>query len=536
SEPVPDRWTELELIEKEMVTEETNRLAAALKSRLESLGPPPEPETVMTAVQRWCHDDLTRSLQSADPSVLHTAFQKFGDLSTIWTENYNDRSSILTEDHNDLSSISTDDHNDQHTISTRTLYPIDWSRNPFVNHPLRAVERDYGDPSVTSEECPRLFPVGRPGFEAIREPWDFRRYAEESAVLVWSLTREGSPLRNRPEYVEPLLSRLQLLATQHLHGDYGAGRSSPRGYDPNGNRFALAAALEAWRTWTVAYPESLPPTWYREIDEGFRRMVTFQVEEYGTGRIDQITGKSFDTLTEKELISVGYANMDAVYLRILDLAIRHWPGDPAQGRWRSERTVFQRILASSLLPDGGFRYLADENDSPLYHQVVVLHLAAIVRDGRAESPGGEIPEAGILRGSLPYYPLTFEPSGMAEYTTSPAWKRYWNRGDAAAPAIIAGLCNDPANQAVAETCARVWGYGKGYYAITAADFWRPIVPEDSAKRRVVPDMNIGGLRGRCGRWSWVAGGRVPETESGNETVTFRVNGERSEAEVTYVFR
>ena len=540
--PIPDHWNESELSAQKEVVAESARLTESLRPRIaalensEAAQGTTNTDFFLKAIWRWCVDDLNRSIAAGDLPTLRFAERKTTELEHLALHtNIGNTSDI---DKNTISITDEYHHNKNNDIKVNIDQTIDWEHNPFVEHPLRATQRDFMDAVEPLPDYPRSFPVGEIGFHAVMEPWDFRRYAEEAAVLAWCVTEPGSPLQDAQALAEPLLSRLQLLATQHLDGDYGAGRSSARGYDPNGNRFALAAALQAWNRWCQAYPDRLPTPWRDEIDAGLRQIVDAQVAEYGRGRVSQLTkrsSESFELLTQQELINVGYANIDAVYLRILDLAMQRWPTDTAMETWQTERQVFRKILAAAMLPDGGFRYLADENDCPLYHDVVIIHMAAILRDRIADEscePAGDNFDSGwesaweaeLIRQTEAYYPLAFEPSGLAEYTTAPTWKRYWNRGDAAAPAIVAGMCDDARNQAVSEACAEVWGYGKGFYAITAVGFWQPIEPQPMLSQRVVEDNNIGGLRGRSGRMSWVAGGR----DANNGVSRTSVNASKSE--------
>ena len=552
SAPRWSRWTETEQLDKQRVKQEREELASKLKPSVQALRKLAENSVgcknpqfqknakdgkrgkdgcigidedacvdsvdcvnwrdFQAAVNLWCVDDLERSLEDDDlESLRYVERRKIPELTARLTS----PSSFHKK---------------------RIKKRLDWENNPFVHHPIRAVRRDFMD-SLPSPEYPRSFPRGERGFRSVVEPWDFRRFAEESAVLAWCVTRADSPLEDQSELVEPLLGRLELLATQHHNGDYGAGRTSMRGYDPNGNRFALAAVLEAWNTWERCYPDLLPQAWRDEWNAGFDTLVQYQIDEYGIGRIEQVVQKPLSQCVDKDFIRVGYANMDALYLRIIDLAIRLWSDRTESRRWSEERLTFQKILDASLLPDGGIRYLGDENDCPQYHQVVILAVAAIIRDAQWDvffmdrqndvtfswTKSCDFPERWerrFLRRTLSYYPLAFEPSGLSEYTTAPDWKRYWSRGDAAAPAILAGLFGNATNQAVAIHCADVWGYGKGYYAITAADFWKPFAPQPIANSRVTFDHNIGGLRGRCGNWSWVAGKRIPKNRQSQEWIKY----------------
>ena len=150
---------------------------------------------------------------------------------------------------------------------------------------------------------------------------------------------------------------------------------------------------------------------------------------------------------------------------------------------------------------GAFAYIHLQNECHIYHQLDVAYLA---RFGKLS---GDPAVWELLRKTIPYYPYNVEPAGMPEYYTDPSWKHYWAGGEAIGPGIIAGLFGDLRNQRVAETCAAIWGYGRGHVGAIAAEAWKPVAPQPLPDNYVIHDTNICGPRGRYGPWSFAGNGR-----------------------------
>lgn len=356
---------------------------------------------------------------------------------------------------------------------------LGWHRNRYFRSVVGGVR-----PWIESE---RSWPKGRRGYQAIPDAWSFRTFGDTLFALVWSISRPGSPLRHHPVALSNALSLLDTIAHQHVDGDFNVDRTAVHGRDPNINRFCLAPALDAWAELEAAYPDLLPEPWQAELDAGFKRLVDYQVAEYGTARLAR----------RPDIKQPAYPNMDVHYVLIMELAYRRWK----LGQYAAERDAFLRILDSAVYPDGAFAYVHTQNECFVYHGLTVAYLARywlLSRDARA---------LAILRKTIPYYPYNVEPAGMPEYYTDPCWKHYWTGGDAIGPAIIAALFEDPWNQQVADTCAAIAGYGKGHLAAIAAECWKPVPAKPLPDHYVRFDVNIQGPRGRYGAWSFAGNGR-----------------------------
>ncbi len=408
----------------------------------------------------WCADDIHRTLQADELELV----EKAPTLLAALERRLADRQAVLGR------------------VLARRPEETDrlgWDKNRYFRSVVGGVR-----PWIESE---RWWPKGRRGYEAIPDAWSFRTLGDTLFALVWSISRPGSPLRHHPMALTNALNLLDTIAHQHTDGDFTLDRTAVHGRDPNINRFCLAPALDALAELDKAYPHLLPEPWQQELEAGFRRLVDFQVAEYGTARLAR----------RPDIKQPAYPNMDVHYLLIMELAYQRW----RVARYAAERDAFLRILESAVYPEGAFTYIHTQNECFVYHGLTVAYLARywlLSRDARALE---------LLRKTIPYYPYNVEPAGMPESYTDPSWKHYWTGGDAIGPAIIASLFEDPLNQQVAETCAAIAGYGRGHLGAIAAECWKPVTAKPLPDNYVRFDANIQGPRGRYGAWSFAGNGR-----------------------------
>lgn len=436
---------------------------AELKRQLESLAQAGQyvdrARAYLTALA-WCADDIQRYREAEELELV----QKVPALLAALDRRLADPQSVLS-----------------HVLPRRPEEAdrLGWDKNRFFRSVVRGVQ-----PWVESE---RWWPKGRRGYQAIPDAWSFRTFGNTVFALVWSISRPASPLRHHPQALTNALNLLDTIAHQHTEGDFNVDRTAVYGRDPNINRFCLAPALDAWAELEAAYPDLLPEPWQAELEAGFKRLVDYQVAEYGTAQLAR----------RPDIKQPAYPNMDVHYVLIMELAYRRWK----LPQYAAERDAFLRILESAVYPDGAFTYLHTQNECFPYHGLTVAYLARywlLSRDARA---------LAILRKTIPYYPYNVEPAGMPEYYTDPCWKHQWAGGDPIGPAIIASLFDDPWNQQVADTCAAIEGYGRGHLAAIAAECWKPVPAKPLPDQYVRFDANIQGPRGRYGPWSFAGNGR-----------------------------
>ncbi|MCR4415784.1 MAG: hypothetical protein NUV77_25500, partial [Thermoguttaceae bacterium] len=408
----------------------------------------------------WCADDLQRYLDAEELELV----EKAGPLLASLDRRLEDPRAVL-----------------RHVLDRPPQEPdrLNWADNRYFRSVVGGVR-----PWIESE---RSWAKGRKGYRSIPDAWSFRGFGDALFGLVWSITRPASPLRHHPLALRNALSLLDTIAHQHVDGDFNVDRTAVHGRDENINRFCLAPALDAWRELQAAYPDLLPDAWQADLEAGLKRLVDYQVADYGTARLAR----------RPDIKQPAYPNMDVHYLLIMELAWQRW-NEP---RYAHERDAFLRILEQAVYPGGAFPYLHTQNECFVYHRIDVAYLA------RYWKLSGNPAALELLRKTIPYYPYNVEPAGMPEYYTDPCWKHYWTGGDAIGPGIIASLFGDAHNQQVADACAISEGYGRGHEAAIAAECWKPVQAKPLPDQYVFYDQNIEGPRGRYGAWSFAGNGR-----------------------------
>jgi len=364
-------------------------------------------------------------------------------------------------------------------------------RPPREDDPYRAGENPYFKSvvavarSMAGKET--VWPKGRKGYRAVPDAWSFAGFGNNLFDAVWSMTTPKSPLRHQPMLLANALDLLDLIAHQHSGGDFNIDRTAIHGSDGNINRFCLAPALDAWWLLRQAYPDLLPPAKQADLEAGLRRLVEFQVRDYGLARL----------AAEPHVKFPAYPNMDVHHILIMELAHRLWR-DP---RYARERDAFVKILDQAVYPQGAFTYINTQNECFVYHHLDVVYSA------RYWKLSGNPLTLAMLRRTTAFYPYNVEPAGMPEYYTDACWKHYWGGGEPSGPDVIAALCDDPLNKKVADVCGEIWGYGHGYKSAIAAEFWKPLAARPLPDGYTMLDTNIDGPRGRYGCWSFAGNGR-----------------------------
>lgn len=364
-------------------------------------------------------------------------------------------------------------------------------RKPEEPDTLRADENPYfkavigGVRPMANKQ--RTWEKGRRGYKSVPNAWSFAGLGNDVYAIEWSITRPRSPLRHHPVLVANALSLFDTIAHQHSEGDFNIDREAIFGRDTNINRFCLAPALDAWCELLQAYPDLLPPAQRADMEAGLKRLADYQVTDYGLARVTK----------RPDIKQPAYPNMDVHHILIMEFAWRIWK-DP---QYAQERDAFIKILDSAVYPMGAWTYINTQNECFVYHNLNVLFPA------RLWKLTGNATVLAMLRRTIPFYPYNVEPTGMPEYYTDPCWKHYWGGGSAPAPDVIASLFDDPLNKRVAETCASIWGYERGYHAAIAAEFWKPIASKPLPDGYVIDDLNVQGPRGRYGAWSFAGNGR-----------------------------
>lgn len=415
---------------------------------------------VYLAALQWCAADVRRGLEAEEFAIIQRVPQVTDDLVRRLADPQAVLGRVLER-------------------APEERDAIDIAKNPYAQSILNVVRRHTKPQPAT--------PKGRKGFESISNAWSFAGLGNTFFEDVWTITRPRSPFRHHPVVLANALGVLDTIASQHTEGDFNIGRVAVHGRDPNINRFCLAPTLDGWLLLLEAYPDLLPPVKVAELEAGLKRLVEFQLTDYGRARLAREPHEKFP----------AYPNMDVHYLLVMEAARRLWGEEPYQG----ERDTFLKLVQLAVHPRGAFAYINTQNECFVYHQINVVFLA------RYWQWTGDSGVLDTLRRTIPYYPENVEPAGMPEYYTDACWKHYWSSGSVAGPDVIAGLFDDPLNKQVAETCGAIVGYGHGHIAAIAAELWRPIAPKPLPDQYTLYDTNVQGPRGRYGTWSFGGNGR-----------------------------
>ena len=354
--------------------------------------------------------------------------------------------------------------------------------NPYVPGLLAKAE------AVARDET--RYGKGDEGYRQIRNAWDFRGMGDRVNVAAWALCYPESPLAGSPELLKGVLRLLQAIFQNHRGGDYNPGREAVHGYDPNINRFTLVPTMDALLVLLHTYPGVLLPSKLEEWRHSMRVASSYQVESYGSP------------------VTAGrYPNMDVHYMHMMGLA----------GRLLDDKTYtkegrrFLGFVADCLYADGAFTYHGYQNECYVYHQLNIAHLARYW-----QLTGDPLARETIVK-SRPYYPYNVEPGGVPEYYTDCFWKHYWGGAAPEGPEIVAGITDCPLNKRVANTELQ-WTKPNSYYAIYAANFYKPFADQPLPDDFIIYDRNIEGPRGRFGRFSFAGTGRViPSGHQGKDT-------------------
>ncbi|MEM9419581.1 MAG: hypothetical protein AAGA25_11115 [Planctomycetota bacterium] len=170
-------------------------------------------------------------------------------------------------------------------------------------------------------------------------------------------------------------------------------------------------------------------------------------------------------------------------------------------------TAYVDQMSRSQYPDGGFANNYDQNESPTYHGVNITALARIAQIV-------DLPQAtDLIRNAYWYYPLSAEPFGTVEHSSSPPWKQNWNRIlDSAAAYITAVVADSPENLTVSS-----WSDVSDSDLLLAATYYDPAftTPAPVQDNYFIYDQNTQGPRGRFGHWSFM--GTASNLENVNGT-------------------
>jgi hypothetical protein len=326
----------------------------------------------------------------------------------------------------------------------------------------------------------------------VTSAWICRTVAEDMRQRTWPVVAPQSTVSSsvRVTLANQIRAELIYLLGAQTNGRWwwsGSGREG----DPNADRFILAALIDTIK-------ELKEAGWFTSETQGWlntiKPAVDFQRAQYGNK-----TTYDWSTMLAKE-----YPNMDAAYALIMGVAggLYNNPDYTTSGQ------QFMDAIYGNVQSGGAIRYiggtsplntLGNTNAVNSYTVVVIGYVSrywTITQDTTARD---------VLVAMAPYFPKSLIAPGVAENSSAPWWKhRGYQMSSAGYVDVIAGISEDPQNKYVADLLLDLGSFGISD-ALIAVDFWRSDIvgkkPDDSL---LFPDPDIGGIRGKFGRFSWVA--------------------------------
>lgn len=231
-------------------------------------------------------------------------------------------------------------------------------------------------------------------------PWIYRSMAEAALKATFLASQDNSS--NRIESINKSASEIKaLISKMDPDGTWWSPSKSKDG-DPNINRFTLAPLLDA-----LYIAESIKDFPSEKLEWKKQALVAanFQYSAY-QGKVPW----DWAAINYKR-----YPNQDAYYLLITALAYK------LGGENKFERAEQETLdgLESQLMPGGGWHYIAEETESPIYHYItesIISRHFTITGSKRA---------AAILRASTRYWSNILSATGQPTYIADPWWKQFW---------------------------------------------------------------------------------------------------------------
>ena len=162
------------------------------------------------------------------------------------------------------------------------------------------------------------------------------------------------------------------------------------------------------------------------------------------------------------------------------------------------KNVIEVLMPKTLLADGGTHYVGYQNESPSYHGEALIRMFAWYYIFTKSQPIKD-----FICATTKYIPLVYTPLGMGyhEWSTSPAWKPYYNQVTLKIEALAkAYLTGDQYNYTI----------GQGSQHLYLAFLYRSGLSGAALPgNRMLYDKNCMGPRGTFGNWGVVGTLRDP---------------------------
>ncbi|MEI8087020.1 MAG: T9SS type A sorting domain-containing protein [Paludibacter sp.] len=309
--------------------------------------------------------------------------------------------------------------------------------------------------------------------------------AEETITAAYAYLHPSSPYKNQQAVLDRLLF---LLDTEFGGWDKGT-------YPLNDWAFCSQSTL-AYLMLKQYKPSAIPAASQASWESGIRK------------NIDNIFASKPD-LYNKLIVGSIWLNGD------VKLAMGAYYGSLALNDAVSAakaKNVIENVMPQTLLPDGATHYVGYQNESPSYHGEAsmrpflwyyIVTRSQVIKD--------------FLCATKNYIPLLQIPvgEGYKEWTTSPAWKPYYNRTTLKPEALgKAYLSGDPYNYTIGQ------GSQNLYLAfLYRSDLTGAALPDNY----ILYDRNCMGPRGRWGNWGVVGTLRDPSIPAPELTETRFLN-------------
>lgn len=365
----------------------------------------------------------------------------------------------------------------------------EWRELAREGDPIRALEAARFARPVAGDLREQFVTLPEPGE---KPEWRFVAPANHAWALAFSAADEQSPHLGREDLVSASIEAVDAVLAQLAPN----GCWTCSGQDPNADRFTLYRLMEAARLLgRLEAGEAALERWVaplrRALDHqhaGFHERETAIVEaDYGVR------------------YARNYPNIDLLYALAMTLAGEVFD----EAKYTESGRELIRAVGEKLLPDGGFSYIYNTNEAPVYH---TLHVCLISR--YHDLTGDEFAKE-ILARTAPYYPLTLSAEATPESWSAPWWKQNWQRFherpvEPAPVMVTADYTGDarnrrlmwPALERIDPTEFRRTRHC-GFPWLCAVGHWPGDDEGDATDDEwFAPDANIRGFRARRGRHYW----------------------------------
>jgi hypothetical protein len=315
---------------------------------------------------------------------------------------------------------------------------------------------------------------------ALNEKVEVRGYpdkiAAEAQSLALALCHPQSPRRGDPAALRRLLVNFEVLMQQWAMGknlaDFACDQEIPQVY----------------LLLRTVYPDLLTPARRARWEALIRSNADLIVSQHGEVYRNQRQEALWINSDVRHAVSLAWS------AQIL-----------GNGEYRRLGDEAMTLISRALQPDGGFAYVGFQNEAFSYHGETPIaqtwyHLAT----------GSPTVKAQLVA-ARNYFPLTWHPRGIGDYTLTTMMKQYWNMGRPDTAALLAAWqAGDGYNLTIGELGRGGRTLSETNASPLAAFAWRAdLAPKPIPDGWLLLDRNTIGPRGRYGDFTFSASTRDP---------------------------